>query len=349
MKKGQAFFYLNANDKIGSGHFWRCLSIANELIKFDVSISFLYSSLHDSLAELLQQNNYSAYQLNDITAGNFIEIVNSKNTDNNTSLIIIDSDNISFYKKEFQLNIIGADIRLMLITVNPDFHYYAHIVLNQNIIACHQNYSVENYTRPLLGPEYFIYTPQFRKIGIQPVKPIRKNIFISFGSADPCHFTFQLMNKILNERYFDSFSFHVVVGSLNQDYENIKKLCELHQDHVQLYHNIPDVSNVMLKCDLAICAPGLMYWELALMGVRSVLFSSSLREKKISLFLHDNGYAYTFHQYDEIFNDEKFELFRTFLSMIKEEYFYNFSALRKKINPEGINKICSEIDNVLKN
>ena len=103
----------------------------------------------------------------------------------------------------------------------------------------------------------------------------------------------------------------------------------------------------MLQCNLAICSPGLMYWELALMGVRSILFSSSSREKPIADFLHNKEFAYTFHHYDQVFDEAKFELFQDLLLNINDTYFNNFSLLRNKLNPEGITKISSEVDNLL--
>ena len=346
MKEKYAFIYVNADSKIGSGHFWRCLSIANELSKHNIKILFIYSSLFPALLQTLKQNNYSAYKIEDVLSNYFIQIIQDENCNNN-SLLIIDSDNTFFYGKNFQTEIIDSGTRLMIISINPDFHYYAHLLLNQNIIACYQNYSVENYTRTLLGPEYFIYTPQFRKLGIQPVKQLGRNIFVSFGSADPCHYTLQLVELILRSKSLSEFNFHVVIGVLNQDYEKIKELLELHPYKVQLYYNIADVSTIMLQCNLAICSPGLMYWELALMGVRSILFSSSSREKPIADFLHDKGFAHTFHHCDQVFDEAKFELFQNLLLNINDIYFNNFSSLRNKLNPEGITKISSEINHLL--
>jgi UDP-2,4-diacetamido-2,4,6-trideoxy-beta-L-altropyranose hydrolase len=340
------FFYLNADNKIGSGHFWRCFSIANELSRFYTGISILYSSLSDALLQKAKHNNFTSYQLNDTAVKNFTDAIKLKSSDKNSALLIIDSDNTSFYEKEFQLGIIDAGIRLTIITINTNFHYYANILINQNIIACYQNYSTETYTRKLFGPFYFIYTPQFRKLGLKPAKPIGKNVFISFGSADPCHYTIQLVKKMVGDKFFDSFNFHVVVGALNQDYDEIKMLCGMN-DNIQLHCNISDVSDIMLQCNLAFCAPGLMFWELALMGVKAILFSGSEREKSIGVFFGNHKYAYAFHSCDEVFDGEKFESLKSFLSNLREETFRNFSELRKTINPEGVTKICDEINHIL--
>jgi UDP-2,4-diacetamido-2,4,6-trideoxy-beta-L-altropyranose hydrolase len=347
MKKKYAFIYLNANSKIGSGHFWRCLSIANELIKYNISTHFIYSSLSPVLLPTLKQNNYPAYEINDIEPDRFIEIIEGKNDNAGSSLLIIDSDNTFFYEKEFQLAIIDSGIKLMIITINPDFHYYAHMLLNQNIIACYQKYTTESYTRRLFGPQYFIFSDQFRKLGTQPPKHIGKNIFISFGSADPCHYTLQLVDRILKTKSLNKFNLHVVIGALNPDHLKIKELCELYHDTVQLYYNISDVSKVMLQCNLAICSPGLTYWELTLMGVRAILFSGSPREKTIAAFLHKNRFAYTFHHYDLLFNAAKFDLFENLLLNLSDEPFNNFLLLRKQLNLDGIIDIGREINNLL--
>jgi spore coat polysaccharide biosynthesis predicted glycosyltransferase SpsG len=349
MKEKHAFIYLNADNKIGSGHFWRCLNIANELTKYKITVKFIYSSLSPILQQILQDSNYCHYEINSVEPDHLIQIIENSERVNSRSLLIIDSDNTYFYEKEFQLSIINSGIGLMIITLNPAFHYYANILLNQNIIGCYQNYATETYTRKLLGPEYFIFNEQFRKTGLKPVKPIGKNIFIAFGSADPCHYTLQLIDQILKAKSLAAYSFHVVIGALNQDYLKIKEVCEKHSDRVNLYYNVSDVSKVMLLCNVAICSPGLMFWELTLMGVRSILCSGSLREKSIAMFLHYKKFAYTFHHYDDVIDEVKFKLLESLLLNLNEEPFNNFSLLRKKLNLEGVSRIGHEINNFLNN
>jgi len=349
MKERHSFIYLNADNKIGSGHFWRCLNIANELIKYNITVKFIYSSLSFFLREILQQSNYCHYEINSVEPHDLIQIIENDKTSNSSSLLIIDSDNTYFFKKEFQLSIINSGTGLMIITIDPAFHYYANILLNQNIIASYQNYTTESYTRKLFGPEYFIFNEQFRKIGLRPVKPIGKNIFIAFGSADPCHYTLQLVDRLLKAKCLGKYNFHVVIGALNQDYLKIKELCEQHSDSVNLYYNLSDVSKVMLLCNIAICSAGLMFWELTLMGVRSILLSGSPREKSIAAFLHDKKFAYTFHHFDDIFDDAKFKLLENLLLNLNEELFNNFSLLRKKLDPEGVSRIGNEINNFFAN
>src|SRR6478672_6950321 len=152
MKERHSFIYLNADNKIGSGHFWRCLNIANELIKYNITVKFIYSSLSFFLREILQQSNYCHHEINSVEPHDLIQTIENDKKSNSSSLLIIDSDNTYFFKKEFQLSIINSGNGLMIITINPAFHYYANILLNQNIIASYQNYTTESYTRKLFGP-----------------------------------------------------------------------------------------------------------------------------------------------------------------------------------------------------
>lgn len=346
MKKGNVFIYVNANNKIGSGHFWRCLTIANELRRFSITVQFVYTFLNDSLIKVLTENSFVFIHIDSVSAEKFVETIHSVNLNSGKSLLITDTDDTHFYEAIFQQKIVAADILLMTITVNPSFHYYAHILFNQNIIALGQNYSSENYTRLLFGPEYFIYAPRFRQLGMQSVKPVGKKIFVAFGSADPYHYTFQLLEKILKDSYFNSFCFHVVVGAFNNDYEKIKELSESYKN-ANVYYNSTDVASIMLKCDLALCAPGLMFWELTLMGVHSILFSGSEREKFLGDFLDREGYAYMFQHYDESFDDGRFQSLKKCIADLNFDKFINFQGLRKKINPDGVHKLAREIDHIL--
>jgi hypothetical protein len=84
-------------------------------------------------------------------------------------------------KKNFQTEIIDSGIRLMIISVKSGFSLLRSCIIKSKYYCMLSKYSVENYTRTLLGPEYFIYTPQFRKLGIQPVKQLGKKILVLLG------------------------------------------------------------------------------------------------------------------------------------------------------------------------
>ena len=82
----------------------------------------------------------------------------------NENIIIIDSDDKNLYEENFQKSIIKHKVKLMYITLYADIHYYCHYILNPNIISLTQKFSLENYTKSFLGPQYFILDDKFKNI-----------------------------------------------------------------------------------------------------------------------------------------------------------------------------------------
>ena len=98
----------------------------------------------------------------------------------------------------------------------------------------------------------------------------------------------------------------------------------------------------MDKCQLAICSLGTTFWELAVMGIPSIIIPSSDREEETSKILNKLGYAqnlFVEHDFFDSNTQNKLEYLITNSNILIP----NFKKLQETINTNGVDKLISEI------
>ena len=296
-------FKTEANSQIGSGHFQRCLILADALTqKSQMQIGFILSNTPESLHLTLLDKGYHVLthpfdpeneSIN--ICRRFSEIKEKKN------LLIIDSDQPVYYDPYFQRTIISNDIILFHITFMHRESYYSHIIANQNLLSKYHQYSVQDYTRKLLGPDYAVLQPSFLKLrskGLRFNETVR-TILISFGGADRHNVTLKVLKK-LHQLQTDA-QIIVVVGMLYEHISLLKKaIDDFSNIEIKLFQNTQQMPELMYQADLAITSGGLTSWELACLGVPNVIISTSSREALSAELLHREGYALYIGHHEQI-------------------------------------------------
>lgn len=342
-KKGAVFFYCNANPKIGTGHFWRSFRIANELKRTGTKVYFLFEHISDKLTDVLEGKGIEFKRVFSSTPKVLISAI--KAFQEGRTMLVIDSDDTKFYSKEFQNDIKGSGIKLMLITINPNFYYLPDIILNQNIMSLSQNFEVSKKTRKLFGPKYLVFDKQFYQAAQEIIKE-GHGLMLAFGGADPMGYTLKILQHLLKTEISSLFELHVIIGRLNKEAEKIKELCG-RSSGVTVYQDTREIKNIMVKCSLVICSPGMIFWEASLMGLRAILLSSSKREKPVAEFLGNHNYAYTVGHFDQNIKSNVLRSIEGEIINPDDERYANLASLRKSINPKGIHLIAKEINNTL--
>lgn len=337
------FFYVEANEAIGTGHFRRCLYLALELKNSALPVAFISNALNETCQNELRSNNFPFLYLDEVSPGKILSVI--KNNSLNRSLLIIDSDNKLFYSADFQQNVRTRTVKLMLFTVNPQPHYFADILLNPNIIALYQEYSTGNYTTRLFGPHYFIFQPAFRKIDITAGNRGKNEIFVAFGGADPAHFSIKVLSWLKDPALAGKYHINMVIGALNQDARIIKEMAKPLKN-VTVHYKSSDMYNIMKGCSIAVCSPGTTFWELGLLGIPSILLSSSEREIPLTEFLDKKQFAIALGHYNEQIDDKKHLLFKYLSPEIIFEQ-VKINELRKLINPKGIYEVVEEMKKLM--
>jgi UDP-2,4-diacetamido-2,4,6-trideoxy-beta-L-altropyranose hydrolase len=331
-------FLVNANSSIGFGHLKRCLLIADEFSSRSIRCQFCsYDS--DAFAKKAVEKSYPYLLFEEKDDLNQF-ILESANP---STLLIIDVDDLFFYSQELQELYLSNRVRFMYISVKVDVHYKSHFLLNQNIVALTEKYSVEEYTKTFFGPAYFILDDKLSKIRPNPIRATTTHLLVTFGSADPANVTKKVLD-VLGEAKTEFEKIRVVIGGLNKNKEEIMNHPAITQ-HPALFEIHVDTDNMyglMRDSDLAITSLGLTYWELCMHNIPSLVISASSREKKQLNFFCQHNYAYCIGDFDDVDWDVKWrERLNSYLESTCESIKTN--ELRKQINTIGKKRLVDEI------
>ncbi|MFT4753488.1 MAG: UDP-2,4-diacetamido-2,4,6-trideoxy-beta-L-altropyranose hydrolase [Salibacteraceae bacterium] len=294
----EVFILANGSAKIGMGHVFRSLTLVKYLKIMGVKSTYL-SFDNDVLANLEIEKYAKLINLENASdllnsPQIIIDVITRLASPEKKGLLYIDSDIREFYNAGFQKAVVMSGIKLMYATLYNQYHYYAHILLNQNILALSQEYTTEGYTKKLLGPKYFIWSQKAQEM--VPQKQIdlgqQVNLFVNFGNADPNNLTAKAVELITYS--LEAFNkVIVVVGNLYLHSEALKKqVSSIPGNKIELHQNVTDMYSLMGKCNLGFSSMGLTFWELTYLNIPSFVFSGSDRERPVCEFVGAKGYAF---------------------------------------------------------
>ncbi|GEM_PF-3574968 len=343
-----AFFRVDANKIIGSGHLVRCRLLAGKLKSMNVKSVFVFEDIPEGFITQLSAENFDLYKLKNTLdeTNELISLV--KNSGCEKSIIITDSDKKLFYTKEFQLKVRESGIKLMTITFFADAHFYSDIILNQNIMAPELTYSTESYTEKLLGTEYVILDPRFAKLRniAKPVWALKKNVvLISFGGADKPDRT-SLVYESLQEFKDKIDKIIIVLGALYQHENKIRKLASESLIETGIYQNTNEMPQLMIEAKYAFTSGGLTAWELAVTRTLNIIIAGSERETLTGEYLGKKGFSYYLGNVNDIKPENIKYAFEEIL-INEEKNKAMVEKLNSVVNVNGIEKVTDKILEIL--
>ncbi|OOF08191.1 cytidyltransferase, partial [Salinivibrio sp. PR919] len=139
------------------------------------------------------------------------------------------------------------------------------------------------------GEEFYICGKTFLFYEPIVIKDNVKHVFISFGGADPQNYTDRILNLVNRPEYKD-YQFTVVIGRAKQ---NVKELLEFNKvENIEVLYDVSNMPQLMSKSDIAMTSRGRTAYELALLGIPTLVMAQNTREEKHGFVNHDNGFNY---------------------------------------------------------
>jgi len=179
-------------------------------------------------------------------------------------------------------------------------HYYADIVLNQNINAEQLHYSFEPYTCELLGTRYVLLRSEFLAWrGWQREIPnVARKVLVTLGGGDPDNQTLKVI-RALQQVDVDGLEAVVVVGASNPHFRELQS--EIHNSGfvIRLVRNAINMPELMAWADVAVSAGGSTCWELAFMGLPTVVLVLAENQQGIGTGLGKAGVVLNLGWYAE--------------------------------------------------
>lgn len=319
-------------DKVGSGHFFRCLALAEEFVKKRRKVIFVTNSKN------IKKHVKKSVPFFLLKGKNESErIKECKKLSQKIKFWIIDlpkeNKKYSFHLKKYNSAIID-DL--------GNIDVYSKILINGGIVKKFQKYNRYNRTKYFLGPKYMILRKNFYKnrldIGFDKKKI--KKILLTFGGNDDNDLSLRILSTINTKKYRVS----VLLGPTYKFTKKIQAVSKSNQN-IKIISNSKDTSILFKKFDLAIASPGITIYELACLGVPTILISVNEIQYTVAKSFHKMkiGKNYGF------WKDDIVKLEKMIMSMNESKIRNNMKKSgQKTVDGKGIFRVSNIIDNFLK-
>lgn len=323
-------FRLDLGKGIGSGHFFRCHSIAQELLKHGHKVIFIVNNGGELKKHLT--NPFPFYVLKNDSE--LKKIKQCKTYLENINHLIVDLPfKNELYSKHFK--------NFTNVTIIDDLgnkKFFSKYLFNGSIVKSFHNYDIQfNNPYVFLGPKYMIIRKEFlkqrKKFSISN-SPIKK-ILLTFGGSD----SENLAEKILP--FFFKKNFYVTI-ILGPSYTRFNKLLKISQryDNILILYNTANLAEIFSKQDLVISSSGITAYELSHVGIPTIFIPSELHEIKTANALVENGFGLNFGKWNGNFKKLEDMIYALNDYKTRKKMFYSG---RKLVDGKGLSRIVKTL------
>jgi UDP-2,4-diacetamido-2,4,6-trideoxy-beta-L-altropyranose hydrolase len=239
---------------------------------------------------------------------------------------------------------------LCLLFIDDNGHadrYYADIVLNQNLHAHESLYANrEYYTRLLLGPSYALLRREFCKWRgwRREIPEVAHRVLVTLGGGDPDNVTLTVI-QALQQVVIDRLEAVVVVGGSNPHYEELQSAARDSRITIGLERDVKNIPELLAWADVAISAAGTTAWELAFMGLPSLLVIQADNQSATAERLNGVGVARNLGRPDSFSPDKVAQELTEILSTdgTQTEMAYHGQRL---VDGDGVARVLMHLKNI---
>lgn len=267
LQRKNILFVVSGYNKIGFGHIYRALLLANNITSHN--IKFLVTKDSKEGFEKLQQFKYKSY--------------------------LQQHDNIIDDIKELKAEVVINDI------LNTELEYISELkeqglkVINfedlgegapKADLVINALYSkTNNNQNTLWGHQYFCARDEFLLSKTKNISENVKSILITFGGTDPNNLTYKVLKNIYPICKEKNININVVLGLGYED-----KYCLKDFSEINIYQDIKNMADFMLEADIIFTACGRTIYEAACIGTPCIVMAQNERELKHEFAREENGF-----------------------------------------------------------
>lgn len=284
----------DASVLMGTGHVMRMIALAQAWQDGGGKAIFLCAEITPALEGRLQEEGFLLKKIH-ASSGSHEDLQETCGliASYNGDRILVALDGYQF-DSSFQQGLKNTGCRLLVVDDygHADF-YHADFVLNQNISAreeLYRNRSPE--TQLLLGTKFALLRKEFLRYKgwKRDIPKTAKNVLVTMGGSDPDNVT-QCVCEALAE--FD-LEVRVVAGGSSPHIGKLRLMVEslsAKKARFQLFENASNMPELMAWADLAIATGGSTAWELAYMGLPTLLIISAENQRESSMEMIKQRYV----------------------------------------------------------
>lgn len=284
-------FRTDASSQIGTGHVIRCLTLANAFRSNGVTCRFICRKHLGHLIDLIRSNGFDVHALpgRDINAQYRTYLAHENwlggdwMTDAIETLRVLSENVVNWLIVDhYGLDYRWEDVvrrsckKLLVIDDLADRKHSCDVLLDQNYGSSNSRYTglVPGGCTQLHGPRFAMLNPKYieRRLSMKARDGKVKSVLIYFGGgADTTDLT-GLALRAFCSAPLQMLQLKIVVGS-NYAYKQSLLSAAAARGGTCVYEQLPDLSELIERTDLAIGAGGSTTWERFCLGLPSVVTS----------------------------------------------------------------------------
>jgi UDP-2,4-diacetamido-2,4,6-trideoxy-beta-L-altropyranose hydrolase len=271
-----AAFRADSSITIGTGHLFRCLTLADALRRKGGTVSFFCRDLPGNLISNVEEMKLPVHRLSfDREAGIPWEMDARDTLRRIADAVRIDWLVVDHYALDWRWE---KELRpfagkIMAIDDLADRPHDCDLLLDQNLHEFpNRRYAglVPEHCRRIFGPRNALLRPEFMEARktLRDRDGVVRRILVFFGGSDLTDETSKAL-EALRRLGRPDIVVDVVVGGANPHQERVRRSC-LGMGNVRCHFQIRNIAELMAKADLAIGAPGTATWERCYLGLPAV-------------------------------------------------------------------------------
>jgi UDP-2,4-diacetamido-2,4,6-trideoxy-beta-L-altropyranose hydrolase len=334
---------VDSDKNIGAGHVMRCLALAQAWRDNGGQVLFVLATKVLSLearlvAEGMQVIHLSADIGSEEDARQTVQLARQFAVD----WLILDGYH---FDEDYQRALKQADLRVLCI---DDYghanYYYADWILNQNISADELYYmNRESYTRLLLGSRYVLLRKEFFawRSWQHEIVPVARKVLVTLGGSDPDNATAQIFRALRDLNLLD-LEVRILVGPMNPNLDALRLAVGDAGSTFQLLTSATNIPELMAWADLAISGGGSTFWELAFMGVPTLVVVLAENQLGIAESLAGKRIIANLGWHQQLTRDRIVKELETFLASTEQRLAQSERA-RALIDGDGVARVIMNL------
>jgi UDP-2,4-diacetamido-2,4,6-trideoxy-beta-L-altropyranose hydrolase len=279
----------DANAHMGTGHLMRCLALAQGWKARGGQATFVTTCESDMLCGRLSDEGFQVGKIErPYPDPGDSAITLQALVAHSDAWLVLDGYH---FASDYQRQIKEAGRLLLVIDDTAHLaHYWADVVLNQNINAQGLHYACEPYTRLLLGTRYVLLRSEFLawRGWRREIPEVARKVLVTLGGSDPDNQTLKVI-RALQQMDVDGLEAVIVVGASNPHSRELRSAVRGSRRAIRLVHNAENMPELMAWADVAVSAGGSTCWEMAFMGLPAVILVLAENQRGIATGLDEAG------------------------------------------------------------
>ena len=289
LKRKNILFVVTGNDIVGLGHVYNTLLVANDILNH--KITFLVDKDSKLAYDKISLKNYPVFIQE---SENILDDIKKFNPD----LVINDKLDTTL---EYMQGLKKLSIKTLNFEDLGEGSKIADLVINaiypeKQIIKNHY-----------FGHDYFILRDEFIYSETKDNKEKIEGILISFGGVDPNNYTKKVIETIYEYCMQHAIKINVITGFGYKKYDSIDNY-----KNINIYKNVANISKYMLEADLIFTSAGRTTYEVASIGVPTIVLAQNDRE--LTHFFANSEFGFLNLGLGYNISDE--EIYKNFIELI---------------------------------